>query len=353
MRPIKLTMQAFGPFAGTEVLHFAQLGENPLFLINGPTGSGKTSLLDAMCLALYNSTTGNERQGNEMRCNQAEPELLTFVEFDFELNDVAYRIKRVPEQLRPAKHGDKLVKQNPTATLYRLGDDLSAANGALLVETKVKDANDAIQRLTGLSAEQFRQVMVLPQGEFRKLLLANSGEREKIFSSLFSTGIYSHLEQALKDQARDVKQKVQAQRDQLKGILATAAAESVEQLESNIAAQVIEVANANAALKVATDAWSAADRALALASEVESAFSRLQQSQAGAEQLNAQAETFVAKHQQLSAANEALTLAPLLANRTYAQREQQAAMQAHEQALKHLATGTVGSGNGNGHAEHR
>ena len=342
MRPLKLTMQAFGPFAGTEVLHFAQLGENPLFLINGPTGSGKTSLLDAMCLALYNSTTGNERQGNEMRCNQAEPELLTFVEFDFELNDVAYRIKRVPEQLRPAKHGDKLVKQNPTATLYRLGDDLSEANGALLVETKVKDANDAIKRLTGLSAEQFRQVMVLPQGEFRKLLLANSGEREKIFSSLFSTEIYSRLEQALKDQARDVKRKVQAQRDQLKGILATAEAESVEQLESNIAAQVIEVANANAALKVATDAWSAADRTLALASDVELAFSRLQQSEARAEQLNTQAQTFVAKYQQLSAANEALTLAPLLANRAHAQREQQAAMQAHEQALKHLATVRLG-----------
>ena len=80
MKPIKLSMQAFGPFAGAEHLCFADLGQNPLFLINGPTGSGKTTLLDAICLALYNTTTGNERQGAEMRCNQAEPDVETFVE---------------------------------------------------------------------------------------------------------------------------------------------------------------------------------------------------------------------------------------------------------------------------------
>ncbi len=209
MKPLKLTMQAFGPFAGKEVLDFADLGHNPLFLINGPTGSGKTTLLDAMCLALYNTTTGDERQGNEMRCNQAEPDVETYVEFDFELAGVAYRIRRLLEQMRPSKRGDKLVRQAPKATLYRLGEDLTEESGELLVETKINEANAYIERLTGLSGEQFRQVMVLPQGEFRKLLLADSKDREKIFASLFSTGIYSRLEDALKEQARGVKQAVQ------------------------------------------------------------------------------------------------------------------------------------------------
>ncbi len=188
MKPLKLTMQAFGPFAGTEHLCFADLGHTPLFLINGPTGSGKTTLLDAICLALYNTTTGNERQGSEMRCNQAEPDVETFVEFDFELAGSCYRIRRTPEQLRPSKRGEKLVIQRPTARLHRLGEDGSEESGELLVETKVNEANEYIERLTGLSGDQFRQVMVLPQGGISEIAVGGFEGSGRYFRVTVSHG---------------------------------------------------------------------------------------------------------------------------------------------------------------------
>ncbi|MDW2083955.1 AAA family ATPase, partial [Vibrio sp. 1640] len=94
MKPIKLTMQAFGPFAKTETIDFEKLGSNALFLINGPTGSGKTSILDAICFALYGETTSNERQGIQMRCDLASPQLLTEVILDFSLHGKVYRVTR-------------------------------------------------------------------------------------------------------------------------------------------------------------------------------------------------------------------------------------------------------------------
>ena len=107
MKPIKLTMQAFGPFAQTETIEFDKLGTNPLFLINGPTGSGKTSILDAICFALYGETTGNERQGVQMRCDMAAPTLLTEVTLEFSLNGKSYRVIRSPEQ---EAHASKSVE---------------------------------------------------------------------------------------------------------------------------------------------------------------------------------------------------------------------------------------------------
>ena len=106
MKPTLLTMQAFGPFATREVVDFTALGSNPLFLINGPTGSGKTSILDAICFALYGETTGNERQGMQMRCDQAAIELPTEVTLEFSLNSRSYRVTRSPEQEAPKAEGE-------------------------------------------------------------------------------------------------------------------------------------------------------------------------------------------------------------------------------------------------------
>lgn len=103
MRPLSLSMSAFGPFASTQQLDFTALGTNPLFLINGPTGAGKTTLLDGICFALYGKTTGNEREGSQMRCDMADDSLLTEVTFSFQLGNSCYRIRRVPEQDRVKK----------------------------------------------------------------------------------------------------------------------------------------------------------------------------------------------------------------------------------------------------------
>ena len=207
MRPLTLKLQAFGPFPSEEVIDFTRFGEFPLFLIQGDTGAGKTSILDAICFALYGETTGAERQAQQMRCDMADPQTLTEVELVFALRGEQYRIRRVPQQQRPAKRGDQLTNQAPEAQLWHIGE---GGEEHVEVAKKVKEATDKIRELTGLEAEQFRQVMVLPQGQFRQLLLASSEERETIFGKLFQTQIYTRLERSLKEQAAQLSRDRQA-----------------------------------------------------------------------------------------------------------------------------------------------
>ena len=199
MKPLTLTLQAFGPFAGTEIIDFQALGANPLFLINGPTGAGKSSILDAICFALYGESTGKEREAINMRCDYAKPNLLTEIILDFRLGEKDYRIRRLPTQEKPKNRGEGTTTQSAEAYLWRLE---GAKIVELLVDKKVMDVNNKVQELLGLEAEQFRQVMVLPQGKFRELLMANSKEREIIFSQLFQTHIYKQIQEHLYEQAK-------------------------------------------------------------------------------------------------------------------------------------------------------
>ena len=216
MKPLHLTIQAFGPFSGTESIDFALLGQHPLFLINGPTGAGKSSILDAMCFALYGQTTGNEREAAQMRCDFSSADVLTEVSFTFGLAEQQYRIKRIPQQERPKSRGDGTTSQSPEAQLYRLNAD---GGETLLVAKSVNDANAEIRQLLGLNVEQFRQVMVLPQGRFRDLLMADSKERELIFSQLFQTHIYKKIEDALKEKAAGISKEKQQQDHKVIGLL--------------------------------------------------------------------------------------------------------------------------------------
>ena len=228
MKPLNLVLQAFGPFAHKEHINFSALGINPLFLINGPTGAGKSSILDAICFALYGQTTGAEREGAQMRCDNASDTLLTEVILDFSLGGKTYRIRRIPGQERPKAKGEGTTTQNPEAQLWLLDN---SAEGQLLVAKKVNDATAKISELLGLNVEQFRQVIVLPQGKFRDLLMANSQDREKIFSQLFQTHIYKRIENQLKDQAAGIKRAVTACNDQMIGILHTANVDSEANLD--------------------------------------------------------------------------------------------------------------------------
>lgn len=123
MRPLILEMRAFGPFADCQRIDFTELGDKPLFLINGPTGAGKTTILDAICFALYGKTTGNEREGSQMRCDNADDGLLTEVYFSFELGQKRYSIRRCPEQQRAKSRGDGFTLQKSEAELKRLLPD--------------------------------------------------------------------------------------------------------------------------------------------------------------------------------------------------------------------------------------
>jgi len=219
MKPIKLTMQAFGPFAGKEVIDFARLGSNPLFLINGPTGAGKTSILDAICFALYGQTTGAEREGSQMRCDHSYLAVLTEVTLEFELGEKRYFIRRLPMQERAKSRGEGTTVQQAEAQLKELDD---SEEGRLIVSKSVAEATNEIKQLIGLGVEQFRQVMVLPQGKFRELLMADSKERETIFSQLFETHIYKKIENRLKEKAAGISRDVTAHENEVKGILQAA-----------------------------------------------------------------------------------------------------------------------------------
>ncbi len=228
MRPIKLTIQAFGPFAQTEYLDFTELGDNPLFLINGATGSGKTSILDAICYALYGETTSNERQGVQMRCDQASIDLLTEVTFEFDLNGISYRVTRTPEQDVPKSRGEGFTVKKHSATLVRLDDDET------LITSKTAQVKTEVSTLIGLNETQFRQVMVLPQGKFRELLLASSKEREVIFGQLFQTDMYKKIEFALKDKASAISKAKNDFDNQICGALQVAEVSNESELEQSL-----------------------------------------------------------------------------------------------------------------------
>ncbi|WP_417223725.1 AAA family ATPase [Amphritea sp.] len=222
-----LELQAFGPFAGKEVIHFDALGDNPLFLIDGPTGAGKSSILHGICYALYGETTDSERKDQGLRCDFAAGESLTSVTLTFKIKDRRYRITRVPTQMRPAKRGDGETEEKASAHLREVLED---GTETTLVAKKKKDADERIREIVGLTAEQFRQVMVLPQGKFRELLLAKSDDRQTILSTLFETGLYKQIELLLKDKAGNIERENKAFELRIDDALADVGVNSLEAL---------------------------------------------------------------------------------------------------------------------------
>ncbi|MEO6950331.1 MAG: SMC family ATPase [Polyangia bacterium] len=199
MRPAVLEMQAFGPFATKERVDFTQLGERSFFLIHGPTGAGKTTLLDAICYALYGDTSGGERDASAMRSDHADAGTETYVQLEFSLGQDRYRIRRSPQQERPKKRGTGLVTVAAEAQLDAWRDGTWTS-----LETQPAKATARTETLLGFSKEQFRQVVVLPQGRFREVLTADSKVRETILESLFSTELYRRVQEAMKAQAGTV-----------------------------------------------------------------------------------------------------------------------------------------------------
>ncbi|ANQ24135.1 exonuclease SbcC [Vibrio natriegens] len=299
MKPIKLTMQAFGPFAKTETIDFEKLGNNPLFLINGPTGSGKTSILDAICFALYGETTGNERQGIQMRCDLATADLPTEVTLDFSLHGKVYRVTRAPEQEAPKARGDGMTVKKHTASLYELGDSEK------LITSKTTQVKTEITNIIGLTETQFRQVMVLPQGKFRELLLASSKEREEIFGQLFQTDIYKKIEYALKDKASAISKAKNEFDNQIRGALQVAGVSSEEELiqqKESVSEQLEqEKKSEQACLEKLNTIKSELQKAQALSAE----FTRREQAEASLKLHLENAEAIDARQQRLEKAKSA------------------------------------------------
>lgn len=318
MRPIHLSMTAFGPFADREEIDFECFGESPLFLINGPTGSGKTSILDAICFALYGKSTGDERDGVHMRSHGAKRETLTEVTFQFELSGNVYRIRRSPEQERPKARGEGTTRQSAEAQLYRL---LADGEEELLVPEKITEANRMIEELTGLSVDQFCQVMVLPQGKFRELLMADSNDREKIFGQLFQTHIYKRLEDRLKEQAMGLVRKRQQLRDNYAGILMSLGVDSSEALDAEIKELEPQVRQALAEKALQAKHHTEATKALERARNLEASFLDLARNKLVQQELQGQKAHYQQQEQRLEANQQALRIKPLYEELTRRQAE--------------------------------
>ena len=200
MRPLKLTLSAFGPYAGTMELDFETLGTGGLYLITGDTGAGKTTIFDAISFALFGEASGGNREPGMLRSKYADPATPTEVTLTFRYAGKEYTITRNPEYMKPKTKGkdkgDAMTKQTAGATL-------TYPDGHLV--TKPKEVNTAIRDILGLDREQFAQVAMIAQGDFLKLLLADTKERQKIFRNIFHTNLYVELQDQLSKQANKVK----------------------------------------------------------------------------------------------------------------------------------------------------
>ncbi len=250
MRPLKLIMQAFGPYAGREEVDFRSLGDKSFFLIHGPTGGGKTTILDAMCYALYGDTSGGTRNGKEMRSDHADSATPTEIVFDFALGGACYRVCRMPEQGRPRKRGDGMTTQRPEATLWKLKQVAdSSLREAGVIETQWSRVTTVIEDLLGFKSEQFRQVIMLPQGRFQELLLAGSKEREAILEMLFQTEIYRRIEEALKAAAKELADEMQSLNQRRAILLEQAEVDDGPELDRRLRDLETKLARAEASLE--------------------------------------------------------------------------------------------------------
>ena len=200
MKPISLTIEAFGPYRDSVTLDFNELQNHSMFLISGPTGAGKTSILDAMVYALYGEPSGEVRKTDAIRSDFAEPQHMTRVDFSFAIGEAQYRVERLPKQLVAKKRGTGMREQNASATVYEMKD-----GEWKVIATSAAAIRDTIQRIIGFRKDQFLQVVLLPQGEFRKLLVASTNEREELLHTLFRTELYRRLQDALKSAYDEAK----------------------------------------------------------------------------------------------------------------------------------------------------
>ena len=198
MKPLKVTMSAFGPYADRTEVALDTFGGQGLFLITGDTGAGKTTIFDAIAFALFGEASGSVRSVDTLRSDFADLNTKTFVEFSFLHKGKQYIITRNPRYERPKKNGEGFTTENADATLILPGGDIVSGH---------KDVNSKIVDLLGINYRQFKQIAMIAQGEFLQLLLADSKERGDIFRRVFNTELYQTAQRLLKDSERDAKKR--------------------------------------------------------------------------------------------------------------------------------------------------
>ncbi|MFD1507385.1 SMC family ATPase [Georgenia yuyongxinii] len=206
MRVHRLTLQAIGPFPDEHTIDFDTLAAGGLFLLEGPTGSGKSTIIDAVVFALYGTVAGAESSEDRLHSDHADREVEPFVELTFSTAAGIYKVRRTPKYLRPKKRGDGFTRQNPTATLWRLAtvDDEHGEP----VSAHVQEASTEVRRIVVLDRAQFTQTVVLPQGQFASFLRARPEDRRQVLQDVFGTEIYQQVQDRLAAMAREARRDV-------------------------------------------------------------------------------------------------------------------------------------------------
>lgn len=277
MRPIRLSLQAFGPFATTEVVDFRSALETGLFGIYGQTGAGKSTLFSAMSFALFGAPTKTDQEPRSLRSDHSAPDLPTEVEFVFELGTKTYLIRRRPAQERPKARGEGMTEDAAEASLFDVTgipvDTLGPSqSGRVIAEKKVSVVGQQVEALLGYGADQFRQIVLLPQGKFETFLAAKTDARVEILRDLFDVKIYRDLAARLKEEASEAERALRDQRALYVARLEERGFESTEALELGIAAAAANVEEKLGIQRSAETANDAARKALVEGEQIENAF---------------------------------------------------------------------------------
>ncbi|WP_319566901.1 SMC family ATPase [Cohaesibacter marisflavi] len=278
MRPIRLSLQAFGPFATTEVVDFRSALETGLFGIYGQTGSGKSTLFSAISFALFGAPTKTEQEPRSLRSDHSAPDLPTEVEFVFEVGTKTYLIRRRPAQERPKARGEGTTEDAAEASLFDVTaipvDTLGPTqSGRVIAEKKVSLVGQQVEALLGYGADQFRQIVLLPQGKFETFLAAKTDARVEILRDLFDVKIYRDLAARLKEEASEAERALRDQRALYVARLEERGFESAEALERGIVAAEVNVEEKRNIQQGAEIANEAARKALTEGEQIEKAFS--------------------------------------------------------------------------------
>ncbi|WP_177564215.1 AAA family ATPase [uncultured Phascolarctobacterium sp.] len=268
MKPLQLTMRAFGAYADEQTIDFTLLGDKNFFLIHGPTGSGKTTILDAISFALYGSASGDLRESKSLRSDYAPAEQKTEVEFTFSSGEQIYQVLRAPEQELKKQRGEGTRKVPAAAALFKLLADGSKEPLA----AKSDEVTKKVTELIGFKAEQFRQIVLLPQGEFRRFLIAESKDRKAILETIFKTELYRRIETLLADRSSAIDSDYKLLKQQRQFILDSSHCEDQAQLSGKLQELQQQQASIAAALLAAASQLETAKQQRQQAQEVHNAF---------------------------------------------------------------------------------
>lgn len=330
MKPLQLTMRAFGAYADEQTIDFMLLGDKNFFLIHGPTGSGKTTILDAISFALYGSASGDLRESKSLRSDYAPAEQKTEVAFTFKSGEHIYQVLRAPEQELKKQRGEGTRKVPAAAALFKLLSDGSKDPLA----AKSDEVTKKVTEIIGFKAEQFRQIVLLPQGEFRRFLIAESKDRKAILETIFKTELYRRIETLLAERSSSIDNNYQTLKQQRQFILDSTECADSEQLDASIQLLLQRQKGETAALQTAAARLTAAKLQLQQAQQLHNAFTEAAAAQAALLTLTEQRSAVAAIKTEATQAEKAALLEEIYNSALRAHKHNQECQTAAQNALQ-------------------